>query len=169
MLLAGTFSGFLAVFVERVYANLQSSEAQVVLVEQLISYVSDKSIPTERGSVLVVAHFVVYGICAPLPVIFALRLMMLSLVGDGDPRLLRKGELDTFRLTTEPFSPPKVNAFIVLYRSALAGSLYAKTLRLKYQAARELGQVRSLSFEWQRVVELIFILGRRHDVHVGGC
>jgi hypothetical protein len=36
----------------------------------------------------------------------------------------------------------KVNAFIVLYRSALTGSLYAKTLRLTSMAARELGQVR---------------------------
>ncbi|KAJ7827386.1 P-loop containing nucleoside triphosphate hydrolase protein [Mycena leptocephala] len=34
----------------------------------------------------------------------------------------------------------KVNAFIVLYRSALTGSLYAKTLRLTSMAARELGQ-----------------------------
>ncbi|KAF7360909.1 hypothetical protein MSAN_01120800 [Mycena sanguinolenta] len=34
----------------------------------------------------------------------------------------------------------KVNAFIVLYRSALTGSLYAKTLRLTSMAAREIGQ-----------------------------
>ncbi|KAF8149760.1 hypothetical protein K438DRAFT_1988782 [Mycena galopus ATCC 62051] len=34
----------------------------------------------------------------------------------------------------------KVNAFVVLYRSALTGSLYAKTLRLTSMAARELGQ-----------------------------
>lgn len=32
---------------------------------------------------------------------------------------------------------------MVLYRSALTGSLYAKTLRLTSMAARELGQVRS--------------------------
>jgi hypothetical protein len=36
----------------------------------------------------------------------------------------------------------QINAFIVLYRSALTGSLYAKTLRLTSMAARELGQVR---------------------------
>ncbi|KAF8145077.1 P-loop containing nucleoside triphosphate hydrolase protein [Mycena galopus ATCC 62051] len=34
----------------------------------------------------------------------------------------------------------QVNAFVVLYRSALTGSLYAKTLRLTSMAARELGQ-----------------------------
>ncbi|KAJ6465983.1 P-loop containing nucleoside triphosphate hydrolase protein [Mycena vulgaris] len=34
----------------------------------------------------------------------------------------------------------KVNAFIVLYGSALTGSLYAKTLRLTSMAAREIGQ-----------------------------
>ncbi|KAF8145129.1 P-loop containing nucleoside triphosphate hydrolase protein [Mycena galopus ATCC 62051] len=34
----------------------------------------------------------------------------------------------------------KVNAFVVLYRSALTGSLYSKTLRLTSMAARELGQ-----------------------------
>jgi hypothetical protein len=38
--------------------------------------------------------------------------------------------------------PRKVNAFVVLYRSALTGSLYAKMLRLTSMAARELGQVR---------------------------
>jgi hypothetical protein len=34
----------------------------------------------------------------------------------------------------------KVNAFVVLYGSALTGALYAKTLRLTSMAAREVGQ-----------------------------
>jgi hypothetical protein len=37
-------------------------EAQVILVEQMILYVSDRSIPTERGPLLVAAFVVVYGI-----------------------------------------------------------------------------------------------------------
>ncbi|KAJ7489763.1 P-loop containing nucleoside triphosphate hydrolase protein [Mycena galericulata] len=80
--------------------------AQVTLVEQLILYVSDKSIPKERGTFLVVAYFVVY----------------VSLV------------ISNYVYTE------KVNAFIVLYRSALTGTLYDKTLRLSSSAARELGQ-----------------------------
>ncbi|KAF8195279.1 P-loop containing nucleoside triphosphate hydrolase protein [Mycena galopus ATCC 62051] len=40
----------------------------------------------------------------------------------------------------------KVNTFIVLYRSALTGALYAKTLRLKYKAARELGQATATTY-----------------------
>lgn len=143
MVLAGTFGGSLRVRAQDVYTNLYSSEAQVALVEQMILYVSDKSIPKERGATLVVAYFIVYGICVPPLMIFALGLMMmLSLVGDSHLRLLRKGGHDILRLNAAPFNRRKVNAFIVLYRSALTGSLYAKTLRLRYKAARELGQVR---------------------------
>jgi hypothetical protein len=59
-------------------------------------------------------------------------------------RPLRKGSnhlhLWLAVLTTSKYR--KVNAFIVLYRSALTGCLYAKTLRLTSMAAREVGQVR---------------------------
>ncbi|KAJ7924025.1 P-loop containing nucleoside triphosphate hydrolase protein [Mycena leptocephala] len=106
VVLAGTFGGLLRVRAEDIYANLSSSEAQVTLVEQMILYVSDKSIPKERGATLVVAYFVVYVSLAIATYVYY----------------------------------EKVNAFIVLYRSALTGSLYAKTLRLRYKAARELGQ-----------------------------
>ncbi|KAJ7880551.1 ABC transporter type 1, transmembrane domain-containing protein [Mycena olivaceomarginata] len=106
VVLAGTFGGSLRVRAQDVYTNLYSSEAQVALVEQMILYVSDKSIPKERGATLVVAYFVVYVSLAIATYVYY----------------------------------EKVNAFIVLYRSALTGSLYAKTLRLRYQAARELGQ-----------------------------
>ncbi|KAJ7869699.1 P-loop containing nucleoside triphosphate hydrolase protein [Mycena olivaceomarginata] len=80
--------------------------AQVTLVEQMILYVSDKSIPKERGPLLVAAFVVVYV---------------------------------SLTISNYVYSE-KVNAFIVLYRSALTGSLYAKTLRLTSMAAREIGQ-----------------------------
>ncbi|KAJ6527114.1 P-loop containing nucleoside triphosphate hydrolase protein [Mycena capillaripes] len=80
--------------------------AQISLVEALVSYVSDKSIPKERGAAIVVVYFFIYVSLAISSYVY-----------------------------TE-----KINAFIVLYRSALTGALYAKTLRLKSMAARELGQ-----------------------------
>ncbi|KAJ6522258.1 P-loop containing nucleoside triphosphate hydrolase protein [Mycena capillaripes] len=80
--------------------------AQVTLVEQMILYVSDKSIPKERGAWLIAGYFVVYVSLA---------------------------------ISNYAYSE-KVNAFLVLYRSALTGSLYAKTLCLTSMAARELGQ-----------------------------
>ncbi|KAF8191030.1 ABC transporter type 1, transmembrane domain-containing protein [Mycena galopus ATCC 62051] len=80
--------------------------SQVILVEQMILYVSDKSIPKERGPLLVSAYIVVYVSLAISNYVY-----------------------------TE-----KVNACMVLYRSALTGSLYTKTLRLTSTAAREIGQ-----------------------------
>jgi hypothetical protein len=53
------------------------------------------------------------------------------------------------------FETCQLNAFMVLYRSALTGSLYAKTLRLTSMAARELGQVRSFHFHSHAVYILI--------------
>ncbi|KAJ7364775.1 P-loop containing nucleoside triphosphate hydrolase protein, partial [Mycena albidolilacea] len=85
---------------------LTGTFAQVTLVEQMILYVSDRSIPKERGPLLVAAFVVVYV---------------------------------SLTISNYVYSE-KVNAFIVLYRSALTGSLYAKTLRLTSMAAREIGQ-----------------------------
>ncbi|KAJ7653017.1 P-loop containing nucleoside triphosphate hydrolase protein [Mycena rosella] len=85
---------------------LAGTFSQVTLVEQMILYVSDKSIPTERGTFLISAYFVVYVSLAISNYVYS----------------------------------EKVNAFIVLYGSALTGSLYAKTLRLTSMAAREVGQ-----------------------------
>ncbi|KAJ6617219.1 P-loop containing nucleoside triphosphate hydrolase protein [Mycena sp. CBHHK59/15] len=117
-LVKSTFRAFRGHFFSPVLPRLvvlAGTFAQVTLVEQMILYVSDKSIPKERGATLVVAYFVVYVSLAIATYVYY----------------------------------EQVNAFIVLYRSALTGSLYAKTLRLRYKAARELGQVR-----------------RRNDVHV---
>ncbi|KAJ6527173.1 hypothetical protein B0H19DRAFT_1084217 [Mycena capillaripes] len=80
--------------------------AQISLVEALVSYVSDTSIPKERGAVIVVAYFDIYVSLAISNYVYS----------------------------------EKINTFIMLYRSALTGALYAKTLRLKSMAARELGQ-----------------------------
>ncbi|KAJ7747834.1 P-loop containing nucleoside triphosphate hydrolase protein [Mycena metata] len=80
--------------------------AQVSLVEAMVSYVDDKSVPKERGTLIVAGFIVVYVSLAITNSVYA----------------------------------EKVNAFIVLYRSALSGVLYAKTLRLSSMAARELGQ-----------------------------
>ncbi|KAJ7224728.1 P-loop containing nucleoside triphosphate hydrolase protein [Mycena haematopus] len=79
---------------------LAATFSQVTLVEQMILYVSDKSIPKEAE----------------------LRSSWVSLAISNYVYI------------------EKVNAFIVLYRSALTGSLYAKTLRLTSMAAREVGQ-----------------------------
>ncbi|KAJ7710388.1 P-loop containing nucleoside triphosphate hydrolase protein [Mycena rosella] len=108
-LVKSTFRAFRGHFFSPVLPRLvvlAGTFAQVTLVEQMILYVSDKSIPKERGATLVVAYFVVYVSLAIATYVYY----------------------------------EKVNAFIVLYRSALTGSLYAKTLRLRYKAARELGQ-----------------------------
>ncbi|KAJ7848264.1 hypothetical protein B0H14DRAFT_2583113 [Mycena olivaceomarginata] len=86
--------------------NVRVDKAQVTLLEQMITFMSDKSIPKKRGTLLVAAYFVVYVSLAISNYVFA----------------------------------GKVNTFIVLYRSALTGSLYAKTLRLTSMAVRELGQ-----------------------------
>ncbi|KAF8171015.1 P-loop containing nucleoside triphosphate hydrolase protein [Mycena galopus ATCC 62051] len=100
------FSGhFLSPILPRLIV-LAGTFAQVTLVEQLILYVTDKSIPEERGTSLVAGYFAVY-----------VSLAMSNYVHSE-----------------------KVNAFIVLYRSALTGCLYAKTLRLTSTAAREVGQ-----------------------------
>lgn len=48
---------------------------------------------------------------------------------------------------------------MVLYRSALTGSLYAKTLRLTSMAARELGQVRSFYSPSDALYVLMLIQG----------
>ncbi|KAJ7448600.1 P-loop containing nucleoside triphosphate hydrolase protein [Mycena galericulata] len=108
-LVQSTFRAFRGHFFSPVLPRLvvlAGTFAQVTLVEQMILYVSDKSIPKERGATLVMAYFVVYVSLAMATYVYY----------------------------------EKVNAFIVLYRSALTGSLYAKTLRLRYKAARELGQ-----------------------------
>ncbi|KAF7339143.1 hypothetical protein MVEN_01991200 [Mycena venus] len=108
-LVKSTFRAFRGHFFSPVLPRLvvlAGTFAQVALVEQMILYVSDKSIPKERGATLVVAYFVVYVSLAIATYVYY----------------------------------EKVNAFIVLYRSALTGSLYTKTLRLQYKAARELGQ-----------------------------
>ncbi|KAF7344045.1 hypothetical protein MVEN_01694000 [Mycena venus] len=100
------FSGhFLSPIVPRLLV-LAGTFSQVTLVEQMITYVSDKSIPKERGTLLIAAYFVVNVSLAIANYVYFER----------------------------------VNAFVVLYRSALTGSLYAKTLRLTSMAARELGQ-----------------------------
>ncbi|KAJ7216700.1 P-loop containing nucleoside triphosphate hydrolase protein [Mycena rebaudengoi] len=85
---------------------LTGTFAQVTLVEQMILYVEDRSMPKERGVWLIAGYFVVYV---------------------------------SLTISNHVYSE-KVNAFVVLYRSALTGSLYAKTLRLTSMAAREVGQ-----------------------------
>ncbi|KAJ7454284.1 hypothetical protein B0H11DRAFT_2287939 [Mycena galericulata] len=108
-LVKSTFKAFGSQFLGPVLPRLillSCTFAQVTLVEQMILYVSDKSIPKERGTFLVSAYFVVYVTLAVSNYVYA----------------------------------EKVNAFIVLYGSALTGSLYAKTLRLTSMAAREIGQ-----------------------------
>ncbi|KAJ6538295.1 ABC transporter type 1, transmembrane domain-containing protein [Mycena sp. CBHHK59/15] len=100
------FSGhFLSPILPRLLV-LAGTFSQVILVVQIITYVSDKSIPKECGTLLIAAYFAVYVSLAISNYVYS----------------------------------EKVNAFIVLYRSALTGSLYAKTLRLTSMAARELGQ-----------------------------
>ncbi|KAJ7664769.1 P-loop containing nucleoside triphosphate hydrolase protein [Mycena rosella] len=108
-LIKSTFKAFGAQFLSPVLPRsimLAGTFSQVTLVEQMILYVSDKSIPTERGSFLISGYFVVYVSLALSDYVYS----------------------------------EKVNAFIVLYGSALTGSLYAKTLRLTSMAAREIGQ-----------------------------
>ncbi|KAJ7644824.1 P-loop containing nucleoside triphosphate hydrolase protein [Roridomyces roridus] len=85
---------------------LAGTFAQVTLVEQMILYVSDQSIPAERGPILVAAFFAIY---IALPI-------------------------------AEYAYTENLNAFVVLYGSALTGSLYTKTLALTSAAAREVGQ-----------------------------
>ncbi|KAJ7359935.1 P-loop containing nucleoside triphosphate hydrolase protein [Mycena albidolilacea] len=104
-----TFRAFSPHFLSPVFPRLLAlagTFAQVTLVEQMLLYVSDKSIPKERGTRLIAAYFGVYV---------------------------------TLTISNYVHSE-KVNAFIVLYRSALTGCLYAKTLRLTSMAAREVGQ-----------------------------
>ncbi|KAJ6526464.1 P-loop containing nucleoside triphosphate hydrolase protein [Mycena capillaripes] len=104
-----TFTAFGTHFLSPIFPRLlvvAATFAQVTLVEQLTLYVSNRSIPKERGIWLIVGYFVVYVSLAISNYVY-----------------------------TE-----KVNAFIVLYRSALTGAVYAKTLRLTSGAARELGQ-----------------------------
>ncbi|KAJ7164516.1 P-loop containing nucleoside triphosphate hydrolase protein [Mycena filopes] len=108
-LVRSTFRAFGAHFISPVFPRvvvLACTFAQVSLVEAMVSYVADKSIPAERGYTLVAAYFVVYVSLTIANYVYA----------------------------------EKVNSFIVLYRSALTGALYAKTLRLTSMAARELGQ-----------------------------
>ncbi|KAJ7753658.1 P-loop containing nucleoside triphosphate hydrolase protein, partial [Mycena maculata] len=108
-LLRSTFKAFGGQFLNPVIPRvlvLAGTLSQVILVEQMILYVSDKSIPKERGTVLVAAYFAVYVSLAIANYVYF----------------------------------EKVNAFIVLYGSALTGALYAKTLRLTSMAAREMGQ-----------------------------
>ncbi|KAJ7149444.1 P-loop containing nucleoside triphosphate hydrolase protein [Mycena crocata] len=100
------FNGhFLSPVLPRLFV-LAGTFAQVTLVEQLVLFVSDKSIPAERGNILIVSFFIVYVSLA---------------------------------ISNYAFQE-KINAFMVLYRSALTGALYSKTLRLTSMAARELGQ-----------------------------
>ncbi|KAF7364178.1 hypothetical protein MSAN_01077100 [Mycena sanguinolenta] len=104
-----TFKAFRGNFLSPIFPRLlvlAGTFVQVALVEQLILYVTDKSIPKERGTLLIAVYFVVYV---------------------------------TLAIANYSHSE-KVNAFIVLYRSALTGCLYAKTLRLTSMAAREIGQ-----------------------------
>ncbi|KAJ6470696.1 ABC transporter type 1, transmembrane domain-containing protein [Mycena vulgaris] len=108
-LVKSTFKAFGGHFLSPVIPRLlvlAGMFSQVTLVEQMILYVSDKSLPKERGTFLIAAYFVVYVSLAISNYVYA----------------------------------EKVNAFIVLYGSALTGSLYAKTLRLTSMAAREIGQ-----------------------------
>ncbi|KAJ7505071.1 P-loop containing nucleoside triphosphate hydrolase protein [Mycena galericulata] len=108
-LFKSTFKAFGGQFLGPVFPRLlviTGTFAQVTLVEQMILYVADKSIPKERGTSLIAEYFVVYVSLAISSYVY-----------------------------TE-----KVNAFVVLYRSALTGTLYDKTLRLSSSAAREVGQ-----------------------------
>ncbi|KAJ7747833.1 P-loop containing nucleoside triphosphate hydrolase protein [Mycena metata] len=108
-LVKSTFRAFTGYFLSPVVPRLlmlTCTFAQVTLVEAMVSYVADKSIPKERGYGIIAAYFVVYVSQAISSYVYS----------------------------------EKVNAFIVLYRSALTGALYAKTLRLTSMAARELGQ-----------------------------
>ncbi|KAJ7764164.1 P-loop containing nucleoside triphosphate hydrolase protein [Mycena maculata] len=108
-LVKSTFKAFGGQFLSPVIPRLlvlAGTLSQVTLVEQMILYVSDQSIPKERGTVLIWAYFVVYV---------------------------------SLTISNYVYSE-KVNAFVVLYGSALTGSLYAKTLRLTSMAAREVGQ-----------------------------
>ncbi|KAJ7465565.1 P-loop containing nucleoside triphosphate hydrolase protein [Mycena latifolia] len=104
-----TFRAFSGHFLNPILPRLlvlAGTFSQIILVEQMITYVSDKSIPKEHGTLLITAYFVVYVSLAISNYVYS----------------------------------EKINTFIVLYRSALTGSLYAKTLRLTSMAARELGQ-----------------------------
>ncbi|KAJ7827389.1 P-loop containing nucleoside triphosphate hydrolase protein [Mycena leptocephala] len=108
-LLRSTLRAFAGHFLSPVLPRLivlGATFAQVSLVESMVSFVADKSIPRDQGPVLVGTFFVVYVSLAISNYVYS----------------------------------EKINAFIVLYRSALTGSLYAKTLRLTSMAARELGQ-----------------------------
>ncbi|KAJ7747845.1 P-loop containing nucleoside triphosphate hydrolase protein [Mycena metata] len=108
-LVKSTFRAFTGYFLSPVVPRLlmlTCTFAQVTLVEAMVSYVADKSIPKERGYGIIAAYFLVYVSQAISSYVYS----------------------------------EKVNAFIVLYRSALTGALYAKTIRLTSMAARELGQ-----------------------------
>ncbi|KAJ7164505.1 P-loop containing nucleoside triphosphate hydrolase protein [Mycena filopes] len=108
-LLRSTVRAFSAQFLSPVLPRLlvlAGTFAQVSLVEAMVTFVADKSIPQERGTLIVAGYVAVYVSLAISNYVY-----------------------------TE-----KVNAFVVLYRSALTGALYAKTLRLTSTAARELGQ-----------------------------
>ncbi|KAJ7720516.1 hypothetical protein B0H16DRAFT_1896820 [Mycena metata] len=108
-LVKSTFRAFTGHFLSPVLPRLlmlTCTFAQVTLVEAMVSYVADKSIPKERGYGIIAAYLIVYVSQAISSYVYS----------------------------------EKVNAFVVLYRSALTGALYAKTLRLTSMAARELGQ-----------------------------
>ncbi|KAJ7215431.1 P-loop containing nucleoside triphosphate hydrolase protein [Mycena pura] len=108
-LIKSTFRAFGGHFLGPVLPGLiiiAGNFVQVTLVEQMIKYVSDKSIPIERGTWLIAAYFVVYV---------------------------------SLTIANYVYSE-KIYAFMVLYRSGLTGSLYAKTLSLTSMAAREVGQ-----------------------------
>ncbi|KAJ6535718.1 P-loop containing nucleoside triphosphate hydrolase protein [Mycena capillaripes] len=108
-LVKSTFRAFGGQFLSPILPQLlvlAGTFAQVSLVEAMVSYVSDKSMPKEQGNVIIAAYFVVYVSLAISSYVYS----------------------------------EKINAFVVLYRSALTGALYAKTLRLTSLAARELGQ-----------------------------
>ncbi|KAJ6476005.1 P-loop containing nucleoside triphosphate hydrolase protein [Mycena vitilis] len=108
-LVRSTFRAFSGYFLSPIVPRLimlAGTFAQVLLVEQLVSFVADARVPAGRGPALVGAYAGVYVSLAISNYVYA----------------------------------EKVNAFIVLYRSALTGALYAKTLRLTSGAAREVGQ-----------------------------
>lgn len=108
-LFKSTFSAFGTQFLGPVIPRLlviTGTFAQVTLVEQMILFVSDQSLPTVRGSFLIATYFFVYVSLTVADYVY--------------------GET--------------LNAFMVLYGSALTGSIYSKTLRLTSMAARAVGQ-----------------------------
>ncbi|KAF7338983.1 hypothetical protein MVEN_01974500 [Mycena venus] len=119
-----TFRAFSGHFLSPVLPRLlvlAGTFSQVTLVEQMVSYVSDKSIPKERGTWLIAAYFVVY----------------ISLT-----------------ISNYVYSE-KVNAFIVLYRSALTGSPGAATTYMSVDVEKVTGGFQTLQELWAAVVTII--------------